>query len=446
MTKGSGSELGTWPNRRPLVRLGVSFACGLLSIVLSACGGSTKGADGGPPAGNAAVKVRRVVRQDMPLIVEVPATIEGAEMTDMVSRISGYVSRVAVDIGSEVKKDQVLIELDVPELAAELARRRQMLAETTSYAETKQFVAAKAAAELAEQQAVVQWRRKELARVTALVKSGALKADRQDESEFAVMAAEAGIKRVDADIAMIKKMIATAALKVNVARANLVRAEVGSKYQIIRAPYDGLITMREVDSGALVRPADSGGKPLLSIELVDQVRLVMFLPMTDAAQIDLGDTVKMQGFRASQSETGQYPIARYAKALHRGSRMMRAEVDLPNKKPANGKRPYVPGDYGTVLLTMHVFKGIVAIPESAIAQDSSGSDYIMVIDSGNICRKTLVSIEVRHNNLVGVSGTSPKKIEEIGNKIITADVKRFRDEESVNSADMQTDAGGNALY
>ena len=117
----------------------------------------------------------------------------------------------------------------------------------------------------------------------------------------------------------------------------------------------------------------------------------MFLPIDQVRQLDDGDGVELHGLAGQVGRRISGDISRHAGAFHRGSRMMRAEIDLENPvDDETDRRAFAPGDYGRVSLTLRKVKG-PAVPLSALVK-SNGSRAVMIIDAQNQCRKTNVNV------------------------------------------------------
>src|SRR5205814_8443727 len=125
---------------------------------------------------------------------------------------------------------------------------------------------------------------------------------------------------------------------VQVARAALARAEIQKAYQVLRAPFDGTITARFADPGAL-HPAATGStssaQPLLEIAQLDKLRVALQLGQDDAARVRVRDQVTLQVEPDQPPLTAQ--ISRLSQSLDPRTRTMLCEIDLAN--PPQGLYP-----------------------------------------------------------------------------------------------------------
>jgi RND family efflux transporter MFP subunit len=396
------SAIGPFANRNRQFAIGNSYVrrIGISAMMLSCALAIGCHDDAAAPTGSvesgttspAKISVINVTEAELGDRIEVPCSIEGYEQAMLMPRIEGYVSQVLVDIGEAVKKGQVLAELDVPELQAEVERRQSMIARAESDVVSRQAEVRQAEARLAESQSLLALRESKLKRAKNLVEGGALKQEQLDEAQYAFDAVKAAITRGEADVRTAQAMVKSALSAVSVAEAEMNKSEAMVGYTKIRAPFDGLVTQRMVDPGALVRPAGGdAATALFEVARVDKVRAVMFLPIDQVRQLDDGDGVELHGLAGQVGRRISGDISRHAGAFHQGSRMMRAEIDLENPvDDETGRRAFAPGDYGRVSLTLRKVKGS-AVPLSALVKDN-GSQAVMIVDAQNQCRKTNVNV------------------------------------------------------
>lgn len=401
-----------------------------LTILLPALAGCNDQAQSSQSTTKTTVSLANIERRDLADVVEISAEIEGYQRASLVSRVEAYVKDVMVDIGDEVEANKPLAKLDVPELVAEVTRRDKLLEKANTDLEIRRQEVKQAKACLGEQKELQSLRESQLARIKGLVGRGSLKKEKQEEAQFAVAAVLASMKRCEADVAAAQANVVGAEAEVKVAEAEQTKAIALASYLEIKAPFEGLITQRLVDPGAFVRPANNGGAPLLKIESVKKVRVVLYLPTEDAAKLDVGDEAILYGIDGLSGEQFPGSITRLAKSFERGSRMMRAEVDLPNPKfpPQTGKRKLKPGEYGTVKLTLAKYPDIAIVPQSAIGKSNRG-DMIIVVDASNTCRYMLVEVKTVITDgseiFAGIEGRSQELPR--GLRVITKELERFKD-------------------
>jgi RND family efflux transporter MFP subunit len=149
-------------------------------------------------------------------------------------------------------------------------------------------------------------------------------------------------------------------------------------YAKIRAPYDGVVTMRKVNTGDLVQPAAGKGDWLFVVARLDPVRVVIDVPEADAALVDEKTQVSLS-IPALRLPALQASVARTSWALAPGARTLRTEIDLPNK---DGK--YRPGTYVFARLTGEQHAGW-ALPSSALVKQGDAT-VCFLIENGKAVR------------------------------------------------------------
>jgi RND family efflux transporter MFP subunit len=345
-----------------------------------------------------------------------PAAIEAFEQTPLHPKVAGYVEQVLVDIGDRVTKDQLLLKLSVPELADERAQKEALVAQAD--AEQKQAVAGRTASQAAVQTAESQlaaaqagklradgnhsrWKA-EADRIASLVATGVVTGKLGDESANQLRAAEAAQAEAQAGIQSAEAMvaesqaglvqtdadIAAAEARRKVAQADLARAETMLKYCEIKAPYDGVITQRSVDTQHYVSPAGGTATPLLTVASHAQVRVFASIPETEAGYVSANgpdaDTAVVT-VQALGGKSFTAPLTRSSWALDPANRSLKVEVDLPN--PEGHIRP---GMYATMQLKLAEATDAWAVPATAVFRDGAET-YCAVVENGVIARRPVVT-------------------------------------------------------
>ncbi|MCH9000623.1 MAG: efflux RND transporter periplasmic adaptor subunit [Proteobacteria bacterium] len=160
------------------------------------------------------------------------------------------------------------------------------------------------------------------------------------------------------------------------ADANLAKLITLMKYATIIAPYDGVITQRNVDTGAFVRSAAEGTtSSLLRIAKVDRLRLVLAIPESAVASVHPGTKVLIE-LPSLGGAVIEGVIARTAFALDPSTRTMRAEVDL-----ANDQNLLQPGMYARVRVQIGTGQQVSTIPSRAIRVENDET-YVLIVRDG----------------------------------------------------------------
>jgi len=292
----------------------------------------------------------------------VPATIVAFDHAALNAQVAGYLDHIYVDVGSGVRRGQVLLTIRTPELAADRA---------SAVAALQSARAAQSGANAEAAMQADQTRR--LAQVA------------QTDSQF--------VAGQDLDNAQARARIVTqnatgAAAQVAAAQAALQRVTAQQEFGMVRAPFFGVVTARSVDPGTLVHNSSNtgdSGTPLLTIDSTGTVRVLLHVPDNQAAFVHAGQVVKVHvDALPAQQFTGT--VTRVSSALDPMSRTMEAEVDLPNSA---GKLRT--GMFGTATLDLRTEPGALFLPSSAIHQDRQGKSFVYVVQNGEVHPQAVVT-------------------------------------------------------
>jgi len=273
------------------------------------------------------VEVIRVSRSTPKSDLQLPGSIQALTEAPILARANGYIKRRLVDIGDRVKEGQPVAEIEEPEMDAQLAQARADLA--TAQANAK------------------------LAGVTAgryqdLLKSEAV--SKQDVDNYA------------GDYAAKQAMGQSA-------EANLKKLEEMKSFETVYAPFSGVITLRNVDVGALV---NAGSTLLFRVAQTSTLRTYVNVPQTDADSIRPGQQARL----SVSNFPGRYftgTVARTANSLDPSSRTMLVEVQVPNP---NGV--LLPGMYSQVDLSSARTDPPLLIPGVALIVRATGPEVAVV--------------------------------------------------------------------
>ncbi len=417
--------------------LTLAAATGVALVVLA--GGSKPGAAAGGPAdhtsrsgvseasaGSQSVRVKtiRPTRELLKVTITEPAHVDPYEKADLFAKVAGYLQKVHVDIGDQVKKDQVLAELWIPEMEQERVQKAALVEKAK--AELGQADAAREAAEamaiaakakeaeafslVAKYEADVAYRQGEHARYLQLFNDRALQKDVVDRelnqlraaeasliaAKNAVATAKANVKVEQAKLIQAQADVQSAKARVQVSQADLKHAEIMVNYGKVMSPYDGVITQRRVHPGAFIQSGGTGNaEPLLTIARVDRLRIVTTIRETYSSSIKIGQPATVE-VNAARGQRFSAKVARLADALDRQSRTMLVEVELD--KPTNALRA---GQYGSVIITLADYPDALLLPTSALVAGST-KPSVWCVEGGQAHRR---EIELGYNDGVRIQIT-----------------------------------------
>jgi multidrug efflux pump subunit AcrA (membrane-fusion protein) len=335
-----------------------------LPIAFSVFGcGPNAAPDANVPPAPATVSVVHPERKSIQRVVEQPGVIQAYEETHLFARVPGYVrlshdarGQILMDIGRkirgpifdssgrELEPGEILAELEVPELEEE-AKLKQAMARQAE-AEVDQARKALAAAEaniaqvdatVVEAKALLEHWQSQSARMAEAVKSktvdaqvGAETLNQYKAAGARVLAAEAAVKKARADRDKAAADVRAAEARVDVTKADAARALAMLSYAKIRAPYDGVVTKRNVSTGDFAHPAGGKGTWLFAVARLDPVLAVVGVPEADAGLVRDKTKVKL-AVRAADVVLLEGTVTRTSWSLDPGARTLRTEIDLPNR-------------------------------------------------------------------------------------------------------------------
>ncbi len=167
------------------------------------------------------------------------------------------------------------------------------------------------------------------------------------------------------------------------ANAQLARQQAMVDYLELKAPYDGVVTARNIDTGHFL--AGTGVKPLLAVARTDRVRVFVDVPEAEAPLVTTGDagdpaTIQVQSL-AGRAFAGK--VTRSGWALDASNRSLRIEMDLPNTDEV-----LRPGMYASVLVVLDERANTITLPIAAVT--AGAEPYCYVVESGKLRKATII--------------------------------------------------------
>jgi len=307
-----------------------------LPMLAGGCGreGNPSGAGSLP-----SVSVVRPERGAMTRSVTLPGDLVGLYESALHAKVTGYLKTIRVDKGDWVKKGEVLAEIEVPELEQKLQRAR---------------------ADLAVRRGTYQ----RLRRVW--------------ETDQRLVARE------DVDIAQGQ---------FEQAKAQVEELEALMGYTHIVAPFDGVVTARFVDPGALIQASGHGGSsemegsasgngnnaPIVTLSDIDTLRVYVYVPEEETSLIKAGMPVTLR-LREFPGREFTASITRFATALDLSTRTMLVEADIENPK-----HELYPGMYADVLIELARHDSALKLPASAVG-GSGDASFVYVVREGRLAK------------------------------------------------------------
>jgi HlyD family secretion protein len=394
----------------------------------------------------------------VPITVDQLAVVEPYYRADLRARASGLVKAVHFDIGQRVNRGDVLVEIDVPELAEDVGRAEATIVQREKELKVSEAKLKDARAAVQVSAATIKQREADVlgAKATRDLKKGryerfAALAQKNDvvgsvvedekrdylASEAAVTSAEANVERARADYAESESKVEAAAADIELkkalidgARKDLEKAKAVAAYATVVAPFDGVVVRRAVDPGSFVQNATTGNsEALICLARVDLVTVAARFPDAFAPLVsaDTPAEVRVDGL---PGVTIPATVTRFAPSVQNADRTMRVEVDLfngddadyqrmtsagkvSNPKGATDRLPVrafptghtagklLPGMTGTMRLQVGGYGRSFVLPSTAV-YSRSGTSYILLVEGGKT-RQVPVRVQVNDGKAVRVA-------------------------------------------
>lgn len=327
------------------------------------------------------VPVVTVSRSSRESTLQLPGNIQAITEAPLLARADGYVKERLVDIGDHVRAGQKLAVIEAPELDEQVRQAQATVQQARAAVD-------QATANLQQGRTDL-----ELARVTAkryadLVGNGSVSVQESDQYQ-------AQYKSKIAAINALEQALAGQQSGVGAAEANVARLQNMQGYRTVAAPFDGVITVRNVDSGALV---SSGSTLLFRIAQTGTLRIYLNVPQTHASSVHVGNLASLTvsnlpGRKFSGS------VVRTANALDPASRTLLVEVHVPNRDGV-----LLPGMYAQVELSTTRATPPLLVPSDALVISGAGTQVALVKPNHRIHMQSIVAGRDYGDRIEVVSG------------------------------------------
>jgi membrane fusion protein, multidrug efflux system len=274
--------------------------------------------------------------------IKLPASIQPLEEAVIYARANGYIGRWLVDLGDKVEADQLLAEIEVPELNQELSQGRAALAKAR---------ASKLQAEAGKSLASSRF-------------------DRTGKLVNAGVATQQELEQTQAESAVGEANVNLAQAGIESELANIRRLSDLQQFSKVTAPFAGTITARMIDRGSLVTAGNA--TPLFRLAATQTVRVFVQLPQDVASAVAVGTPVKVT-VRELTGQVFEGKVARTAGVLDPVTRTLNTEIRLPNP---DGK--LLAGMYADVALSLSTPRQVYEIPATALLSDAQGLRVALV--------------------------------------------------------------------
>jgi HlyD family secretion protein len=373
---------------RSHARLFFVAAVGTIALLASAvgCSKSTKGsaesASESPPPSVMAIKPKRMTLQRT---TQGPGYIQAYEQTALFAKIAGYVQKWHVDIGDHVRKGETLAELWIPEMEVELKQKEALVLEADAELKLARETVGAAEAEYRRTKSQSE-------RLAGIGQKGVLETENVEETKlgFEVSKARRGMAQADVDVKEAR---------LEVAKQNRDQVNTLLGYRKLAAPFDGVVTRRNINTDDFVQPPTAGkGEPLYVVQRRDVMRIFVPVREEDAPWVNKGvsATVRVQALPGLEFTA---EVRRTSYSLDRDAHTLLAEIDLDN--PEDRLRPNM---YAYAYITLEQ-PNALTLPASVVVTQGDVTKgyetYCFLVVEGKL-RRTLLQTGTRASGRVEV--------------------------------------------
>ena len=365
----------------------VIFVCATVilavALLLHAFGHKAKATQEDPSVRVAAVAL--VQKRALSNGVTLSGEFRPFQEVDVHAKVAGYIKVIHVDVGDRVRGGQVMAVLEVPELRAELQG---------------------ADASVRRSQDAVRRAKSDLQRAQSLHDAAHLNYSRLNDASATrpgIIAQQelddalAKDKESEAQISADEAAFSEAQNQFDVAIASQKQYTALSDYTNIVAPFDGVVTKRYADTGALVQAGTSSSTqamPVVRVAETDVLRLILPVPESAVPDVHLGSSVQVHVSALNRNFEGK--VARFADAVDPETRTMHTEVDVKN---VGGK--LVQGMYAEVSLVLTHKEATLTIPIEAVVRNGAEAT-VLVVNSQNRLEERKVELGMESTRWVEV--------------------------------------------
>ena len=373
-------ELMQFQRKHKLAILGIVALC---LVVAALVGKRARAVSPGPAASEHVpyVAIAPARRQTLSDSLAIAGQFVPYQNVELHAKVAGYIRQINVDIGDHVRKGQVLAVLEIPELVAELQG-----AEAAVHHSEEEIQRAQSDVLRAEADHMALHANAERLVNTNKQRPGLIAEQELDDATAKDRASEA-------QVAASKSALSAAKQQRAVAKANQQHYAALSEYAKITAPYDGVVTWRFSDTGALVQAgtSSSSGLPIVTLAQINVLRLRIPVPESLASKVRAGDAADVTVQATGEHFTGK--VARFTDALDPSTRTMQVEIDVPNPK-----YHLQPGMYAEVHLNADSRPNVLTVPIQAIRRGDNSTSVLVVDDDNRVqVRDVKVGVESATN-------------------------------------------------
>ena len=344
----------------------------IIAVIVVAVLGAAAGAniyfrrEQGPSVTAEAIRTR-----DLESIVSASGRVQPKRQVNISAQQMGRVTRLAVEEGQRVKKDQFLLEIDPRQLEGQLQRGEASVAAAKSGLAQAQVSVASAETAWEQSKASLQLAQQNLKRQQDLWKDGLTTRESLERAQNDVTIREADVKRSQQDVAVRKQEIETREQQIKQEQAGLSTTRYNMAQIVVLSPMDGIVTRRNIEEGetAVVGTMNNAGSQLLTIADMSVIEAEVEVDETDIPFVVLGqqakvkiDAVEDREFRGHVTEIGNSPIqSANQQGGQRQATSFRVVITLDEEVPN-----IRPGFTCTADITTSTKQNVISVPIQAL--------------------------------------------------------------------------------
>ena len=355
-------------------------------------------------------KVAAAQRGDISHVLTLAGQFQPYQVVDVHPKVSGYMSRINVDIGDVVHQGQTLAVLEVPELKAELQQTVFQLQQSK-----EEMAQAQHEIDRAEAVHVALHAASERLKQAAEGRPGLIAQQELDDAQAKDLSSEAQVNAA-------KAAMAAAQGHAGAAQSDHQRIAALENYTNVTAPLDGVVIWRYADTGALIQGGTNSNDQALPIVRLSQsnlLRLRIPVPEDDVKYVHAGDQLQVRVDAIGRSFTGK--IVRFTREVNFETRTMETEVDVENKDLS-----IAPGMYANTLLQLGHVTNVVTIPVEALVLNGQ-QETVYVLDDSNRIHIRNVAVGLQGSKLAEISsGLNP------GDRVVVGGQDKYQEGEEVS--------------
>ncbi|MGA3025903.1 MAG: efflux RND transporter periplasmic adaptor subunit [Bryobacteraceae bacterium] len=346
--------------KNQLASIGAVVVAMAMTATLSSCGRHVASAKAAEVA-EVTVGTTRVQMQAMAQHLTVSSELVPFQEIDVYAKEAGYVKQLLVDYGTHVHEGQLMAVLEIPELEAQLDQDKASIRARSEEVTQAEHEVARVKA----QYTVAHLQYDRIASV-AKAQPGLVAQQEVDDWEGKDLALESQLEGA-------RGARAAAQGRLEEAKARLTHDQALYDYSRITAPFDGVVTQRYANLGALMQAGTTSTQatPLVRLSQENLYRLVIPVPESYVRYVHIDDPVQVRVPALNRSLVGK--VARFSVDVNGDTRTMHTEVDVPD---ANYQ--LVPGVYAEALLTLNQNGNVLVVPLQAINRNGTGTGVYVV--------------------------------------------------------------------